>query len=138
MLQIIIKPMLSGRKQVFWYLQAEISSAMVAVFDLERSWDRPFRGNPQIKGNGQKWPKNRCFFAENRFFGLPRPRPIQPRSRFSIWGNSGDRHFWGSQPPNFNQNPYLYSGLSQRGAACHAFLWTDQIPELRIYGVIAV
>ena len=46
--------------------------------------------------------------------------------------------FGDTPPPNTDQNPYLYSGLSQRGAGCHASLWTDQIPDLRIYVVIAV
>ena len=41
-------------------------------------------------------------------------------------------------PTNIDQNPYPYSGLSQRGAGSHASLWTDQIPVLRIYLVVAV
>ena len=41
-------------------------------------------------------------------------------------------------PPNIDQNPYPYSGLSQSLAASHASLWTDQIPDLRIYVVIAL
>ena len=46
------------------------------------------RGNPHIMGNGKKWSKNQGSLAENSVFGLPRPSPVQPRSRFSIWGKS--------------------------------------------------
>ena len=46
--------------------------------------------------------------------------------------------FVGTPPPKIDQHPYPHSGLSQRGAGFHAFLWSDQIPNLRIYVVIAV
>ena len=73
----------------------------------------------------------------NVFF-ISRSRSLQPWSRFLIWSDPGERHFGGPPPSNFDPNPHLYSGLSQRRAGCHACLWTDQIPDLRIYVVIAV
>ena len=45
--------------------------------------------------------------------------------------------FGDTPPPNIDQNPNPYSGLSQSLPGPHAYLWTDQIPDLRIYVVIA-
>ena len=41
-----LKKCCSCRISLCWHLQANISSAMVAVFDLERSWERTFLGTP--------------------------------------------------------------------------------------------
>ena len=46
--------------------------------------------------------------------------------------------FGDTPPTNMDQNRSRYSGLCERRAGSHASLWTDQIPDLRIYVVIAV
>ena len=45
------------------------------------------------------------FFTGNSVFGHSRRRPIQPRSRFSVWSDPGDRLFEDTPPSDIDQIP---------------------------------
>ena len=66
-------------------------------------------------------------------------RDLSNQGRGFRFGAIPGTDIFGDTPPSIiDQNPYPYSGLSQSLAASHASLWTDQIPDLRIYVVIAL
>ena len=62
----------------------------------------------------------------------PRRRDLSIRGGiFPIRPVSGTEKFGDTRRVIFPPNPHPYSGLSLRGAACHAFQATDRRPELR-------
>ena len=82
--------------------------------------------------------KTKVFWPKIAFLDFPGQTLSNQGRGFPFGAFPGTDIFWDPQPPNFNENPYPYSGLSQFLAASHATLWTDQIPDLWIYVVIAV
>ena len=88
--------------------------------------------------NVKKYFKNRCFLSKTVFLDSPGQDLSNQGRGFPFGAIPGTDIFGDTPPPNIDQNPDLYSGLSQLLAGSHASLWTDQIPDLRIYVVIAV
>ena len=83
-------------------------------------------------------PKTNVFWPKIQFWDFP-GRDLSNEGRgFPFGAIPGTDIFGDTPPPNIDQNPYPYSGLSQSLAGSHASLWTDQIPDLRIYVVIAL
>ena len=83
-------------------------------------------------------PKTDDFWPKIGFLDFP-GRDLSNEGRGFPFGAILGTDIFGDPPsPNIDQNPYLYSGLPQSLAASHASLWTDQIPDLRIYVVIAL
>ena len=72
------------------------------------------------------------------FWGSPGRDLFSQHRGFQFGAIFGTDIFWDTPPPNIDQNPHPYPGLSQSLPGPHASLWTDQIPGLRIYVVIAV
>ena len=84
--------------------------------------------NPKIKKKGQK---TKVFWVLSPDL-TPRRRDLSiPGGIFPIRPVSGTENFLDSRPVIFPPNPHPYSGLSLRGAICHAIQATDRRPELR-------
>ena len=93
----------------------------------------------EIMGNSQKGLLGLCFLAKKQGFLASPDRDLFSQHRgFQFGAILGTDIFGDTPPPNIDQNPHPYSGLSQSLPGPHASLWTDQIPDLRIYVVIAV
>ena len=67
--------------------------------------NRGTQGKPPYNGKWPKMTQKPSFFAENNVFGLPRPSPVQPRLRFSIWGKSEKSEK--SRPRSLNISAHL-------------------------------
>merc|ERR1712147_473152 len=82
--------------------------------------------------------KDLVFCPKIWFWGSPGRDLFSQHRGFQFGAILGTDIFGDTPPPNIDQNPHPYSGLSQSLPGPHASLWTDQIPDLRIYVVIAV
>ena len=80
------------------------------------------------------------FLLHKQFVFLPSPDRDLFRQLigFQFGAIVGTDIFGDIPPPNIDQHAYPYSGLSQSLPGPIASLWTDQLPDLRIYVVIAV
>ena len=90
---------------------------------------------PKIKTNHQT---TKGFWSKTVFFASPGRGLSNYGGFLLIWSPEGDRQIQVHFSTFFRQNFHPYSGLCLRWAGSHAFLWTGQVPELRIYVVGAV
>ena len=89
-------------------------------------------------GNIQNQIKNDTVLRATCYLASPGRDLFSQLIGFQFGAILGTDTFGDTPPINSDQNPYPYSGLSLLQAGSHASLWADQIPELRIYVVIAV
>ena len=86
--------------------------------------------------NNVKYKNNMCLVRPERCYLASPGRDLFSQDRsFRFGAIPGTDILWDTPPLNIDEHPYPYSGLSRRRAGSHASLWTDQIPDLRIYVV---
>ena len=122
---------------------ADTSQTISKLHDLymghedEKYCGRPPMGVPPSNVNKLK-PQRNNFLSQICYLASAGRDLFSQGRGFRFGALQGTDIFGDTPPPNIDKNPYPYSGLSQFLAASHASLWTDQIPDLRIYVVIAL